>query len=303
MSATTDQIRVIVLANKSKAQVPEELDQLLPWLSQRAKVVAVPDITMTADEDLQWPQADLAVVLGGDGTMLAQARRILDLTIPLLGVNFGKLGFLAEFSIDDLHRHWDQIATGSCSKTSRLMVDVMVFDADAADCHLNRFDMDHLKARSSAMNDAVITAGSPFRMIELALAIDPTREGEPGTVFAGDGVILSTPSGSTAHNMAAGGPIVSPDQDALCITPICPQSLAFRPIVTNADSVITVRVMSANPGSTLVIDGQASVSLETGDQVVVRRHARRLTVVQNPDLNYWQMLARKMRWAARPRRR
>ncbi|MAE65525.1 MAG: hypothetical protein CMJ18_14740 [Phycisphaeraceae bacterium] len=295
--------RVVVLANKLKKEVTDALTDLRPWLEQRARIVAEPDITSLDPEGAsEFPEADLALVLGGDGTLLAQARNLADLDLPVLGVNFGKVGFLAEFQMDDLQRHWDQIAGGRCRCSDRLLLEVMIFDADAADCRADRLDEAHLKGRSLAMNDAVVTAGTPFRMIELDLSIDPVGSQTRATRFAGDGVIIATASGSTAYNLNAGGAIVSPGVDALCITPICPQSLSFRPVIINASSGVAVRVSRANEGTMLVVDGQVSFRLESDDQVYVCRYERSIRLIHNPRLNYWKTLAKKMHWAARPRR-
>ena len=291
----------MVLANKLKKPVNDALDTFRPWLAERARIVAEPDIVkLTDDAALELPDADLGIVLGGDGTLLAWARHLSGLNMPLLGVNFGKLGFLAEFSLEDLRQHWDQIASGSCPTSDRLMIEVFVFDAEAADCRVDQLDMTHLKTQALAMNDAVIAAGHPFRMIELDLEIDPTGPIPRGTRFVGDGVIIATASGSTAYNLNAGGPIVSPGIDALCITPICPQSLSFKPVVVNAVAGISIRVSTANVGTNLVIDGQLSVKLESHEQVYVHRHAKRVHLLQNPRLNFWKTLAQKMHWAARP---
>jgi NAD+ kinase len=156
--------------------------------------------------------------------------------------------------------------------------------------------------RSVAMNDAVVTAGPPYRMIELGLVIEPITPSTRATRFAGDGLIISTPSGSTAYNLASGGPIVSPGVDALTVTPICPQSLAFRPIVISAAHDVWLALHSVNTGTTLVIDGQESCSLHADQQVRVSRHPSTVCLIHNPDYNYWSMLAEKMQWAARPRR-
>ena len=297
-----DRPRVMILANKLKTAVNQALVEFRPWLADRARIVAEPDITrLTGETAAELPEADLAVVLGGDGTLLGQARHVVDREMPLLGINFGKLGFLAAFTIEDVEQHWDRIADGTCLMSDRLMIDVLVFDAEAADCRSDRLDMSHLKARSLGMNDAVVTAGPPYRMIELELGIDPIGPLASTTSFSGDGVIIATPSGSTAYNLSAGGPIVTPGIDALCITPNCPHSLAFRPLVVNAGCGITIRIISTNVGTALSIDGQVSVDLDTGDQVFVRRHPRRLRLLENPSENYWKTLADKMRWAARPR--
>ena len=291
----------MVLANVARAAVAESLEQFRPWLAKRATIVAEPDITaLTEDVVAELPEADLAIVLGGDGTMLSLARRLLTTGLPLLGVNFGKLGFLAEFSLDDVKEHWDRIAAGQCRVTNRLMISASVFDADAPRWGGNNTPTPRF--HQVAMNDAVITAGAPFRMIELELAIDPEPGQTSATSFVGDGVVVSTPSGSTAYNMATGGPIVSPGVKSLCVSAICPQSLAFRPIVFSADCDVWLRVVRANEGTTLVIDGQEPVKLEPEEQVLVRRHEKTLKLIHNPDLNYWTMLAKKMHWAASPHR-
>jgi len=287
--------------------VDDALSGFRPWLADRAEIVAESD---TAKVDAgSFPDADLAIVLGGDGTMLSMARLLVDKGIALLGVNFGKLGFLAEFSLEDVKQYWDDIANERYRMSERLLINVEVYGVDAPTWGGSR-EQDYEqgqpncepKFRSIAMNDAVITAGEPFRMIELELAIDPTLWQTSATTFAGDGVVVATPSGSTAYNIAAGGPIVSPGINALAITAICPQSLAFRPLVVNAACDIWLRTVRCNPGTTLVIDGQESVRLNMGEQVRVYRHDQALKLVHNPSLNYWKMLAKKMRWAVRPRR-
>jgi NAD+ kinase len=301
MSAAAPNPRVIILANRAKLPVTEALSTFRPWLQKRATIVAEPDITALDRAAVNaLPAADLAVVLGGDGTILALARRLVDTGVPLLGINFGKLGFLAEFKLEDVHRHWDLIAAGKCRMSHRLMIGVFVFDATAPRWG-GEGDLPAHAFHRVAMNDAVVTSGPPFRMIELELAIEPEAARTNATTFSGDGVVVSTASGSTAHSLATGGPIISPSVEALSVTAICPQSLAFRPIVFSADCDVWLRLTRANEGTTLVIDGQESVKLKAGEQILIRRHAPALHLIHNPDLNYWMMLARKMRWAATPR--
>lgn len=293
--------RIIILANKDKPLVREALRDLRPWFEARGTVVAEPDIhDLTFEQANDLPSADLLVVLGGDGTILSLARRLAHLGLPVMGVNFGKLGFLAEFNPDDLDKYWEDVAEMRCRQIDRLMVHVCVFPPDGTrwvDC-----DKPDPPARfeSLAMNDAVITAGPPFRMIEVDLGIDPALDMGKGTVFSGDGVIIATASGSTAYNLAAGGPIVSPGAEALVVTPICPHSLAFRPIVVNSQCCVQLVVNQANEGTTLVIDGQESVKLNAGDRIVIREHEHRLKLLRNPGLSYWSLLAKKLHWAARP---
>lgn len=296
MVVQTKRLRVMVLANREKSAVNDAMRTFRPWLEKHAEIVVEADThSLSAAAAGKLPAADLAVILGGDGTLLAQAPLVTALNVPVLGINFGKLGFLAEFNMEDVKRHWDRIAAGQCRTTLRVLIDVSVRTTPVG-------GTPHIAFETIALNDAVVAAGAPFRMIELELFIDPAVHTLPAVNFSGDGVIIATPSGSTAYNVGAGGPIVSPDVAAFCITPLCPHSLAFRPIVVSSDSTLAVRVQRANEGSALVIDGQLTTKLRTGDQVIVRRHPRPLTLVQNPDLSYWKMLGTKMHWAARPHR-
>jgi NAD+ kinase len=311
-----DAPRLLILANQQKPGVAEALADLRPWLEDRGQIVGEIDTCDTVDDSAcqpggteptrpaaaaDLPEADLALVLGGDGTFLSQARWLIDAKVPVLGINFGKLGFLAEFSIESLKRHWQCIITGQCRMSTRMMLQVALFDPDAPQWGENG-ELPPPVFTSNAMNDVVITAGPPFRMIELELAIEPAVSQTSATSFSGDGVILATPTGSTAYNLAAGGPIVSPGIDGLCVSPICPQSLAFRPIVYDAHCETWLTIQRANHGTTLMIDGQRSTQLVTGQQVRITRHANELPLVHNPDWNYWKMLAHKMHWAAHPRR-
>ena len=296
-------MRVMILANLSKPVVRDALEDVRPWLAERAEIVAEPDIlTLTRESAAALPDADLIIVLGGDGTLLAQARMVVDRGVPMLGVNFGKLGFLAEFNINDMKKHWDRIVQQQCHVTSRLMIEASLYDPDTYRPDRDTDDAPP-RGRFLAMNDVVITAGAPFRMVEMSLQVNPEANTGRPTHVTCDGVIVSTPSGSTAYNLSAGGPIVSPGIDAFCITPICAHSLAFRPIVVNADNAIAIDALAVNEGTTLVIDGQESIKLESRDQLVVRRYRLPIRLIQNPSLSYWQLLSDKLGWAARPRRR
>ncbi|MCG8511790.1 MAG: NAD(+)/NADH kinase, partial [Rhodospirillales bacterium] len=212
------------------------------------------------------------------------------------------------FSLMDFQRHWQAVATRSCRMTRRMMLEVAVFDVGLPVCggmleqagNGIKPELPEPIFHAVALNDAVIAAGPPFRMIEVDLAIDPHVHGCKATTFNGDGVVVATPSGSTAYNLAAGGPIVSPGIDGVCVTVICPYSLAARPIVCPGSSDIWLSVNLANEGSTLVLDGQESCKLHVGQQVLIRKHERPLTLIHNPELNYWTMLASKLRWAVAP---
>jgi len=301
MDETRRRFRVIVLANRSKRQVNAALKELRPWIERRGEIVAEPDLTgLNRDVAVELPEADLVLVLGGDGTILGEARTMVDLGIPMLGVNFGKLGFLADFNVEDLRKHWNRIVAGTCPKTQRILVEVLVFDAQAADCRPDRLDMGHCRFRSLGFNEAAILAGAPFRMIDLSIVIDARDDRIGGTKFSGDGLIVATPSGSTAYNLSANGPIVSPELDALTLTPICPHSLAFRPCVVKAGGGLSLRLLRGNEGTTLSIDGQISARISKDEQIFIRRYEKSITLYQNPDMSYWSILTRKMHWAASP---
>src|SRR5690606_2960808 len=219
---------------------------------------------------------------GGDGTLLSAARRLNGRQIPLMGINFGKLGFLSSFSQGDFPRHFESLLRGEQPVRPRMMLEASVISKDV-DCRLMERDQvaRHRRFVSMALNDAVITAGPPFHMIELVLSAD----GETSVRYYGDGVIIATPSGSTAYNISAGGPILSPGVEGFCITPICPHSLSFRPVVVAAHSTVLISAATVNEGTTLFCDGQASTKLEVGDRVVVHRGPHDVLLVENPDIH------------------
>ncbi len=275
--------RVLLLSARSRPEVAELLGEVRQTIARYA------DITAELDADGQPlpgdTSADLAVVLGGDGTLLSQARRVVCRNLPLVGVNFGRLGFLAEFDWQSLQEH-AEVVFGPSPPIRELMI-LAITSHDRAGNAVHE---------GIAINDCVITAGSPFRMIELQLSID----GAEGPALAGDGVIVATPVGSTAHNVSAGGPIVDPKLEAMIITPLAAHSLAFRPFVLCPTCELRVEVTRANPGTSLVLDGQVSMPLAAGQVVTIRRHPSTARFVANPATSYWRILLDKMRWAAPP---
>jgi NAD+ kinase len=294
-------MRLLIVANNDKPAVAAALKGLLPRIKQKFQVV---DVDTDHQADLDKTQADAILVLGGDGTLLSAARRLGGRQIPLLGVNFGRLGFLASFTPQQFEDHFETFAAGKLPISARLVIEASVVPAgdscNVADrqqvCGRRRF-------MAPALNDAVITAGAPFHMIELEIATDGGDEGingGAGVRYFGDGVIVSTASGSTAYNVSAGGPIISPNVDALCITPLCPHSLSFRPVVISSNSTVLVTTTRVNEGTTLWCDGQQGTRLEAGERIIIRKRREPVLLVENPEAREWHTLAKKLNWAANP---
>lgn len=288
-------MRLHLVVNLEKPQVKDALNTLLPKLEQQFIIDAIETDGKT---DLSAVEADTILVLGGDGTLLSVARRLAGRQLPILGVNFGRLGFLASFTIDQLQAHLPALRARELPVSRRMMIEASVVGA-ASNCRL--IDYEHVCAcrrfHSVALNDAVITAGPPFRMTELEVG----ENGETPVRYNGDGLIVSTPSGSTAYNVSAGGPIMSPRIAAMCVTPICPHSLSFRPVVVPCDSTLLIRAVRTNPGTTLFCDGQASTTLHKNDHIFIRRAPDDVLLIENPDAQPWRSLAEKLHWALSPR--
>lgn len=287
-------MRLFIVANIKKPRVQPAMEDLLAWLAKQVEVVGT---DTDGKADLTKLQADAILVLGGDGTLLSTARRLAAKPIPLMGVNFGRLGFLASFTPAQFRDHLEKLIENRLPISSRQVIEASVCAPDQS-CNLTD-PADVAKKRrwvSTALNDAVVSAGAPFRMIELELGAD----GEAGIRYFGDGVIISTPSGSTAYNVSSGGPIISPNVEAIVITPICPHSLSFRPVVVSSHSVVNVVAKKVNPGTTLICDGQASVKLTTGDRVIIRRAGYDVRLIENPDAREWRTLAEKLGWGVSP---
>ena len=243
---------------------------------------------------------DVLILLGGDGTILQAARFITGMRAALVGINFGKLGYLASFTVEEFRTQLPRLLSGELQISQRLMLDGTIINTaeSAADGAAGKLEPAAAPAfHCAALNDIVINAGIPFRMVQLTITIN----GEDTTTFRGDGLIVSTSSGSTGYNLSAGGPLISPDLNALVITPICPHSLSFRPVVVPADTEIRITPNRVNCGTHVSFDGQVSQPLVAGQYVVVRRATKPLRLVENPTMSHWQMLGSKLHWAQSPR--
>jgi NAD+ kinase len=275
--------RIIVLSDSARQQVNDVTAELRRAIAPHAEIVR--ELEANGDPLPDDLQADLAIAIGGDGTLISQARRLVDSGLPLVGVNVGRLGFLAEFDVRDLIEQAPVIFSGSPPVREHMMLHAAVVDGDGA-----------ARLEDLAVNDCVISNGEPFQMIELAIDID----GVQGPTLTGDGVIIATPVGSTAYNVSAGGPIVHRGVEAIIITPLAAHSLAFRPIVIPAHAVLSIHLNRTIPGTVLVNDGNVVSKLHEGETVVIRRHAKKARIVDNPATSYWRILLDKMRWAAPP---
>jgi NAD+ kinase len=294
-------MRILIVANKEKPAVAAELDRLLPVIKKKVQVVGVHDTNETEEISAE---AEAVLVLGGDGTLLSAARRLRGRQIPLMGVNYGRLGFLASFTPKQFDRHFDDFIAGKLPVGARQGIEASVLPPGSV-CRFR--DAKHVARErrfvSSALNDAVITAGPPFHMIELEIAADgggDATDGGTGIRYFGDGVIVSTASGSTAYNVSAGGPIISPNVEAMCVTPLCPHSLSFRPVVISSNATVLIRATKVNEGTTLFCDGQESTRLMESERVVISKSAHPVLLVENPESREWHTLAAKLHWAANP---
>lgn len=289
-------MKAFIVANLKKPRATQEIKDLIDWTRQQVDCLGV-DTNGSGAIDAD---AQIVLVFGGDGTLLSAARRLAGRPVPLMGVNFGRLGFLASFTPAEFRTHFASAVAQKLPISNRQVLDLSVIDAkdrpgldlsNAADVAAKR------KWNSMALNETAINAGSPFRMIELEIGVD----GDTGVQYFGDGIIVSTPSGSTAYNVSAGGPILSPDVQAVCVTPLAPHSLAFRPIVVASQAVIHIAARRVNPGSMLSCDGQSTTKLNTGDTVVIARGKNDVLLIDNPTARAWKVLAEKLHWAISPK--
>ena len=276
-------LRLVIFGNPEKRHVGEAIEEFSDFAKGKAKIVASCGIDECTADILK--DADFAVVFGGDGSIISAARNLSQASVPVIGVNLGKLGFLAEFSVDELKKLFDDIASGKALIEKRMMLGCRIF-RDGQE-----------KFYSAAINDVFITAGAPFRTIELKMSVD----GQMIAGCVGDGLVICTPTGSTAYNLSSGGPILAGSMEAMVITPICPHSLSFRPIVINAESRVEVFGVRVNEGTTVSIDGQVSCRMSIDDVVKVEREKSDFLIVNNPLRTQWDTLATKLGWAEKPK--
>jgi NAD+ kinase len=283
MAKATSKPKLIIFGDARRQFVTEAIEDFTKFAAGRAQILANcfrGDCVGGVVKD-----ADFAIVFGGDGTILSAARELSRTSVPVVGVNVGRLGFLAEFSIDELKKLFDRVVTDDELVEERMMLRCTVTG------HRQE------KLSSTAINDVVITAGPDYRMVDLKITVG----GQSLADCVSDGLIISTPTGSTAYNLSAGGPILSASLSAIVITPICPHTFSFRPIVISDDSRIEIHPQRINEGTTVTLDGQAFRLLKSGDVVTVEKHNGTFLVVNNPLRTQWDTLAGKLSWAEKPK--
>jgi NAD+ kinase len=277
-------LKLVVLGNGTKQEVQVQAALLAEAISSLSGLELVA-VDLSADSNLSSLPAEVAVVLGGDGTVLHTARRMEDHPTPVLGINVGRLGFLADLTpiafrerfVDLVARQFtiDNLMTLECTLTSR----------------------SGPSRTFRGLNDAVIRAAPFFHLVEIGLSID----GESVMTYRGDGLIIATPVGSTAHSLSAGGPILPPNAHMFVVTPLCAHTLTQRPLVDSAHKVYEVTPLGEGICTTLVIDGQVQVPLRCGDRVTIRRGKTPFPMVRLPGHSFYRTLRDKLGWGALPR--
>ena len=261
---------------------------LLKWLETRGVSAvydeetanSLPDTSKGRTRQLVADSSQLLLVLGGDGTMLAAARLAASRNIPIVPINMGSLGFLTSFTLDELYPALEDTLTGRSSISQRVMLQVQLERAGS------------VIENQSALNDAVINKGALARMIELHLIINS----EFVCRYRADGLIVASPTGSTAYSLSAGGPIVHPAVESFVITPICPHMLSDRPLVIRDSSSIEMKLSADTESVFLTLDGQRGIPLQPADRVRISRAKESLKLIQPPKKSYFEILRSKLKW-------
>jgi NAD+ kinase len=290
MSNRIETVGVVVKPNHAEAwQTACELSEWLekrnvalvgkPFSLNQAAVGATCDIE-TVDEEKFAAEADLIVVLGGDGTMISTARLIGDHDALVLGINYGSLGYLTEFRIEEMFSALESVLAGDFMVDSRVMLTA------------EHSRGDETLARGRVLNDVVINKAALARIIEIEVDLN----GQFVNSFRADGLIVSTPTGSTAYNLSAGGPIIFPSMNAVVITPICPFTLTNRPIVVPDTAAIELCLLSDSEDVILTLDGQTGYTIRAQDRVRIRKSNTTFNLVEPPNRNYFDVLRNKLKW-------
>ncbi len=274
--------RTMILADGSRQEMREAVERLQPTIERHLPVVGT---SFDFASDLAEYDAELAVVLGGDGSILRAAHQMGFQQVPVLGVNLGRLGFLAGLQPEQLEQALPEVAAGRHRLVEHLMVECMTTRAGKPIYH------------SLVLNEAAVLAGPPFTMLDVQLYVD----GELVTTYSCDGLIISTPVGSTAHSLSAGGPILRNDMQALVILPINPHTLTHRPVVDSANRTIELAVPEPLEGTSLVVDGRVLGTIEAEDRIKIVRSKAAFRMVEVRGHTYYRTLHDKLGWSGQIR--
>ena len=271
--------RLVIFGDPKKGDVAEVITEFTDFVRSKAEVVASYCMDDCKVETLQ--KCDFAVVFGGDGSIISAARNLSQMAVPVIGVNLGKLGYLAEFNLEELRELFDEIITGKTLIEKRMMLGCSVSN-DVGEKYL-----------SAAVNDIFITAGPPFGMIELQISVDGQR-------LAGcisDGLIVCTPTGSTAYNLSVGGPILSSDLKCMVVSPISPHTLSMRSLVLSSSDIVDI--YRSNPETILAIDGQVEYSLNKVNKIQVVRARHSAVFLRFDDSDFYATIRNKLHWSGK----
>lgn len=283
-------MKIGIIGKKNKQSVYNLANSLNEWLSGKKVEVLVEEelgrkinALNTVPETEMPAMVDVVVVLGGDGTFLGVSRLVHNYNIPIVGINLGALGFLAEFTPAEVYQIMEKVLAGDYEVEEREMISATIYKNGT------RVD-DYV-----VLNDLVINNGPVSRIVDLAIYIDDLRV----TTLKADGIILSTPTGSTAYSLSAGGPILYPTLPVILITPICPHLLTNRPLVVPSESKITIKVLTDTQNTYLTADGQIGMVINIGDEVILRKSDSVVKLVKSPFRNYFSILKDKLMWGER----
>ena len=283
--------RVGIVSKPKKTEIREVVPPLIAWLRERAIEVFIDKETASIVESPARPvsrnemagMVDLLVVLGGDGTLLATARALNRKPVPLLAVNLGGLGFLTVITRDDIYPALESVLAGQSQIERRVQIEGELVRADEV---ISSF---------LALNDVVLNKGAISRILDFDVLVD----GRLISTYKADGLIVSTPTGSTAYSLAAGGPIVAPAVAAFIVTPICAHTLALRPLVLPDTAQIEITVKSQREAAYLTVDGQVGLACHSDDSVRLRKASSYVEIVQPPAKDYFEILRQKLKWGER----
>jgi NAD+ kinase len=273
--------KIIILGDKSKKKIRETITEFEPLFRKRSNLSI---IDISDEDEIKKVSADLAFVFGGDGTILSASRKLNEKQIPLIGVHLGKFGFLADLTSREIKDSLEKIFSGEYVISQRMLLTCKVIRSKQV---INE---------TLGLNDAVISRTSLSRLISIKLYVNEKIV----NTYSSDGLIVSTPAGSTAHSLSAGGPIVTPDMEAFIITPICPHTLSNRPLVVSGESKIEMEQISESRGVGLTVDGQVYFDVKVGDRVVIEKAEKKLQLIDIQTRTFYDVLREKLNWRGQP---